>query len=363
MNAAYAPRPAPTRVRVAPDRIVVDAWPDTANSVTDDPYDTSAAMRASGTAMRQRISARPVTREQRTVVIEHPWSDAPQAPVAPEPDESGAHEFSQQLDSLIAMTSAHQRVVLPKAKPVPGTRVTRRMTAVAGLATRAGLGFLILMAIMSGISALTGHGPIPVQALSLPLQLADAGAGPIMTVDNALLTRIAPLTQLKRSDQYDNAAQWKAWGGSACSAAVLAEILTAYGVEKATIGRMINELGSDISQQWGLVSYNGFAKVTGKHGLRADIYVDQALSYAQMLYLTNTLHVPLIVNVRATSGYYHYLSGGHFLVMTGGDAQTIRLVDSSEYYIKSLPLATFMGMYRNRSVAIVPHDFKYTLPK
>jgi len=372
------PAQTPTRLAVAPGR-VVDAWPDDGFA---HPYDTtpSAAMRATGTAVRQAPTARPVTREQRRIVIKHPVIEHPSRDALPalrddalgaEPgtglraDESGAYDFSQQLDTLIAVTSVHQQVVLPKAKPAKGPRAVRRMGVMAAVATRAGLGFLILMGIMTGITALTGHPPIPVQALSLPLSLlgaSDAGANQHWTVDSTLLSRVQPLTQLKRADQYNNNAQFNAWGGSACSAAVLAEVLTAYGAQSATIGHMIDQLGGDISLQWGLVSYNGFAKVATKNGLRADMYVDHPLTYAQMLYLTNTLHVPVIVNVRATSGYYHYLSGGHFLVMTGGDAQTIRLVDSSEYYIKSLPINTFMGMYRNRSVAIVPKDFQYTLP-
>src|SRR5262249_33901266 len=153
------------------------------------------------------------------------------------------------------------------------------------VATRAGLGFLILMGIMTGITALTGHPPIPVQALSFPLTLMGAGDGSNQhwTVDNALLSRVQPLTQLKRADQYDNTGQFNAWGGSACSAAVLAEILTAYGAQGATIGHMIDQLGGDISLQWGLVSYNGFSKVATKNGLRADIYLDHPLTYAQML--------------------------------------------------------------------------------
>jgi hypothetical protein len=337
---------------------VVDAYPDAyPGGLTQDPYGETIAAQPSAkwqTMARQPATAAPVTREQRTVVIEHPWGEPFDA------DESGVREFSRELDALISMTTAQQRVVLPKAQPAD-KRAAKRFGVLATFGVRVGVAFLILLGIMSGITALTGHAPLP--NLALPaFGSTEAGAIAQFGVDFNLLTRIQPLTQLKRADQYDNTAQFNAWGGAACSAAVLAETLTAYGVPHATIGHMIDELGGNISQQWGLVSYNGFAQVAAKHGLRADMYVDHPLTYAQMLYLTNTLHVPLIVNVRATSGYYHYLDGGHFLVMTGGDAQTVRLVDSSEYYIKSLPYNTFMGMYRNRSVAIVPQDFHYTLP-
>jgi predicted double-glycine peptidase len=179
---------------------------------------------------------------------------------------------------------------------------------------------------------------------------------------SGVAAQVQAFTQGRRTDLYDSVDQFNQWWGSACSAAVLAEILTAYGVPNATIGRMIDELGPDISTQWGLTTYEGFNKVAQMHGFRADIYVDRHLTYHQMQYLTNTLGLPVIVNVRATSGYYHYLSGGHFLVMTGGDSRSIRLVDSSLYYIKSLPLSTFNWMFRQRTVVIVPANYHYDLP-
>jgi predicted double-glycine peptidase len=179
---------------------------------------------------------------------------------------------------------------------------------------------------------------------------------------SGVAAQVQAFTQGKRVDLYNSQAQFNQWWGSACSAAVLAEILTAYGVPNATIGRMIDELGPDISTRYGLLTYEGFNKVAQKHGFRADIYVNRHLTYHQMQYLTNTLGLPVIVNVRATTGYYHYLSGGHFLVMTGGNSKSIRLVDSSLYYIKSLPLSTFNWMFRQRTVVIVPADYHYDLP-
>jgi hypothetical protein len=90
--------------------------------------------------------------------------------------------------------------------------------------------------------------------------------------------------------------------------------------------------------------------------------VDKQLTYDQMRYLTNTLGIPVIVNVRISYGYYHFFSGGHFLVMTYGDDQGLRLVDSSEYYLKYLPIDVFRSMFTGRTAVIVPKDFQYTLP-
>ncbi|HEV2404023.1 MAG TPA: hypothetical protein VGR88_01140, partial [Ktedonobacterales bacterium] len=84
--------------------------------------------------------------------------------------------------------------------------------------------------------------------------------------------------------------------------------------------------------------------------------------YKQMLYITNTLGLPLIVNVRISYGYYHFFDGGHFLVMTGGDSQGLSIVDSSEYYIKYLPIDTFNSMFTGMTAVIVPQNYTYNIP-
>ena len=81
-----------------------------------------------------------------------------------------------------------------------------------------------------------------------------------------------------------------------------------------------------------------------------------------MLYITNTLHLPLIVNVRISYGFYHFFSGGHFLVMTAGDNQGIRLVDSSLYYVKYMPLSVFNSMFTGRTVLLLPKDYIVNIP-
>ncbi|HKT40377.1 MAG TPA: hypothetical protein VJR48_18545 [Ktedonobacterales bacterium] len=171
---------------------------------------------------------------------------------------------------------------------------------------------------------------------------------------------VQPLTQGKRVDQYDSVAQYNTYWGAACSAAVLAETLTAWGVQGATIGKMIDQLGSYISPNGGLLSYAGFQKVAALHDMRSDFR--ENLSYKQMLYITNTLHLPLIVNVRISYGFYHFFSGGHFLVMTAGDSQGLRLVDSSLYYVHYMPLSVFNSMFTGRTVLLVPTEYTYNLP-
>ena len=211
-----------------------------------------------------------------------------------------------------------------------------------------------------------------VVGVTLVISLTNVGepSQPLMQFFNAqaaganatsIADKVQPLTQGKRVDQYDSVAQYNEWWGAACSAAVLAEVLTAWGIPNATIGHMIDELGSNISPYGGLLSYKGFQQVAAKHGLRSEFR--ENLTYKQMLYITNTLHLPLIVNVRISYGFYHFFSGGHFMVMTAGDSQGVRLVDSSLYYVHYMPLSVFNSMFTGRTVLLVPSDYTYELPK
>lgn len=213
---------------------------------------------------------------------------------------------------------------------------------------------LALTALLLGVFHATGQMGEHAQ----PLMLAQAQAG--LAPGSAITALVRPETQLLRPDLYDNIGQFNEWGGAACSAAALSEVLTAYGVPHATIGNEIDELGSYISPNGGLLSRHGFVVVAAKHNLRAD--ESSSLSYNQLVYITEQLGMPVIVNVRISYGYYHFFDGGHFLTVVGGDAQGLRIVDSSEYYIHYLPKDVFYQMFTGYTAAIVPASYQYTLP-
>ncbi|HKW21542.1 MAG TPA: hypothetical protein VJO13_09220 [Ktedonobacterales bacterium] len=270
--------------------------------------------------------------------------------------------------TLTIIPATRQHVVLPAAKDQPSpSRMGRTATGVV----RSLLISLVLYYVLSSGLQVVGQPGLPLAPF--PWAASNGASGVIASVgsaqtafrfDGKMASRMQPMTQMKRVDLYDSRAQFSRWAGSACSAASLAEVLTAYGLPHMTIGRIIREMGADISPTWGLLTYNAFNKVVSKYGLRADVYLaNNPLSYKQMLYLTNTLGIPVLVNMRATTGYYHYLSGGHILVMTGGTSSRIHLTDSSLYYIKSLPIGTYNAMARPRNVVIVPKNFHYKLPR
>src|SRR5262249_6382411 len=145
-----------------------------------------------------------------------------------------------------------------------------------------------------------------------------------------IVAKVRPLTSLLVPRQYDSKAQFATYSGAACSPTSMAEVLTAWGVPSATIGHLIDALGPHLSPVKGLLDQGGFEVAAARYHYRADI--SWSLTYNQVLYLSNTLSIPVIVNVRRDHGYYRYLAGGHFLVVTGGDRRGVRIVDSSEYY-------------------------------
>jgi hypothetical protein len=172
--------------------------------------------------------------------------------------------------------------------------------------------------------------------------------------------RVLPETQMLRPDLYDSKAQFKAWDNAACSAASASEVLTAWGVHGATIGKLIDAMGPDISLNGGLLRITGYQRGVSKFSYRAEI--SSHLTYNQMVYITHTLGLPVIVNVRISYGYFHFFSGGHFLVVTNGDSQGVSIVDSSEYYIKYLPRDVLYSMFTGVTVVIVPNGYSYNVP-
>lgn len=202
--------------------------------------------------------------------------------------------------------------------------------------------------------SLTGAGE-PSQPLMNRFQ-ANVGS----TRVDPVTARVKPLTQMRRVDQYDSRAQFDLWGGAACSAAVTAELFTAWGVPNITIGRMIREMGPYISPNGGLLDYEGYRRVARLHGFTTEFRED--LTYEQILYIANTLGLPLVVNIRISYGYYRFFAGGHFVVVTAGDSRGLRIVDSSLYYITYLPKDVFYSMFTGRTMLFVPQGYQYSVP-
>jgi hypothetical protein len=280
-----------------------------------------------------------------------------------------ASELSPEQSRVLAQIerASEARIPVPvavpavaSAHPAPRTRLHRPHLDTRALARSAKSPWsltrtlLALIAVTAAIWTSLAAAGEPSQ----PLMSWQPGSG---THDARAITRLVqPETQGTRPDLYDSTDQFNAWWDAACSAAVMSEVLTAWGKQGATIGRMIDVMQPDISLYGGLLTPHGFQRGAQAFGYRADISWN--LTYKQLLYITNNLGLPVIVNVRISYGYYHFFAGGHFLVMTGGDDQGLTIVDSSEYYIHYLPLDTFASMFTGMTAIVVPQDYTYHVP-
>lgn len=315
---------------------------------------------------RQRSAARPLAQAQARLPNSGPNSGpnpralalpTPPRPVAHPPTYPEAHRDEPHLipglsaQASLPALAAHRHMKLPP-RPRVNTRAIVERARSPWSMTRTLLAVLaISCALWLSLSA-AGEPSQPLMAIF------QTRAGSFDT--RAITSLVQPETQGTRPDLYDSNAQFNDWWDAACSAAVLSEVLTAWGAPHATIGKLIDVMQPDISLNGGLLTPHGFQRGAESFGYRADI--DWHLSYKQLLYITNVLGLPVIINVRISYGYYHFFSGGHFLVMTGGDAQGLKIVDSSEYYIHYLPLDTFNSMFTGMTAVIVPKDYQYSVP-
>jgi hypothetical protein len=212
----------------------------------------------------------------------------------------------------------------------------------------------VLMMLVALFATIGGMGE-PSQDLMATAFAAQAGSEP-----TSIAGRVQPETQLLCPKCYNNNAQFQAWGNADCSAAAASEVLTAWGAHGASIGKVIDTMGPDISLDGGLLRTTGFQRGVAPFGYQANI--SDHLTYNQLVYITHTLGLPIIVNVRISYGYFHFFDGGHFLVMTDGDSQGLKIVDSSEYYITYLPRNVFYSMFTGITIVIVPKGYFYSIP-
>lgn len=331
--------------RLSPRRRNVSEWesypvPDDPRRLAGTTWEEWDDADDSGSRTRERNAARPLhprttahtaiaTPAERGLVSAH--SNARSAPTA-------ARLTAYQTPGVLGRTPAYTRAVLKKARsPWAMTRTALALCAMA-------------LALIISLTSAGDPGFTP------PTFNSSAGTHNAIEV----AAQVKPIIQLLQCNEYDSYAQCQSYGNAACSAAAMTEIFNAWGVPEMSIGRVIDELGNDISPNGGLLTHDGFERVAAKHGFRADEHT--GLTYNQMLYITNTLGIPLIVDVRISYGYYRFLAGGHFLVMTGGDKNGVNIVDSSTYYIHYLPKDIFYSMFTDRTTLLVPQGFQYTLP-
>ena len=181
-----------------------------------------------------------------------------------------------------------------------------------------------------------GH---PLLVLSAPIQVRSGVVSPIHGI-----------TRINQFDwrQYRSPQEYATWAGSTCSAASMAVVMNAYGhAYRITDVLAVESRIGAISPQFGLMAEAGIARTVAYFGFQAQS--GYGLSLAQIIALANR-GTPVIVGF-AHSGMF---AGGHLLVVAGGNASTVSVVDSSPYNLTILSRGYFLQLWSGFSAVVTP---------
>jgi len=217
----------------------------------------------------------------------------------------------------------------------------------------------VLFAVLAATLAIAGGG-----MLNSLLFNASSGSKTVASLAASaahIAENVQPIIQANVDAGYDSRQQHDAWWDSACSAASFTEIMHAWGQKDVTIGHVIDEMSAHnppyITPWGGLMTSDAWPFIAHLHHFNADVQFHQ-VSYDELVHVTMQQGLPVIVGVRDYTGrYYPALSGGHFLVVVGGDQAGLRIVDSSLYRISYLPRDEFTYLWdegRDLTVLLTP---------
>jgi hypothetical protein len=157
---------------------------------------------------------------------------------------------------------------------------------------------------------------------------------------------LARLSQLDES-QYSSQSEYHIWAYSACSAAAMTAVFNAYGHHyRITDVLKVEASIGEITPQLGLLEHVGIEHTAARFGFRTTWGNNWTL--AQVKSNANAGH-PVIVGW-PPSRY----DGGHIVVVTGGDANTVTIADSSLWNRHVLTNAQFMQWWAGFAAVVTP---------
>ncbi len=202
------------------------------------------------------------------------------------------------------------------------------------------MGILLLRTIAPNASlAAIVFGQQPAQSSSSG---SDNSPSPLYHASQALL-RIGQLDPA----QYVSQQQYTVWAYSACSTAAMTEVIDAYGHQYhiADILKIEAQIG-EITPQLGLVEDQGVARTVSYFGFKTSWGYN--LSLNQIISTANSGR-PVIVSW-PPSRY----SGGHLVVVVGGNGSSVDIADSSVYDRHAISRAQFMQWWGGFSAVVTP---------
>lgn len=158
------------------------------------------------------------------------------------------------------------------------------------------------------------------------------------------------LVRLSQLDpaQYVSQQQYDVWAYSACSTAAMTEVINSYGYHYriADILKIEAQIG-EITPQSGLLEDQGIARTVAHFGFKTSW--GYSLSLSQIISIANSGR-PVIVGW-PPSRY----TGGHLVVVVGGNSSTVYIADSSLYNRHALSYAQFNQWWGGFSAVVTPN--------
>jgi predicted double-glycine peptidase len=175
-----------------------------------------------------------------------------------------------------------------------------------------------------------------------------ASIPPVISADPAPSSGLASaLSSIRGFDQtnpaeYDSPGQARTWGYSTCSSAALTAILRANG-SPARISDVLRAMDGGITPQQGLVSRPALVAAAQRFGLQAS---DDVTSY-QAIQQALAQGQPVMLDVTNKR-----FPEGHWLTVTGADANGVTVADSSRYNLTSIPRGELLATWSGRGIRV-----------
>lgn len=157
---------------------------------------------------------------------------------------------------------------------------------------------------------------------------------------------LARISQLDHA-QYASDAEFNTWAYSACSTAAMTVVFNAYGnhYRITDVLKVESELG-EITPQLGLTENIGVARTAERFGFTTNW--GDSWNLDQVLASANAGH-PVIVGWPPS-----LYTGGHIVVVTGGDANQVYLADSSLWNYQKLSRSQFLKWWGGFAAVVTP---------
>ncbi len=147
--------------------------------------------------------------------------------------------------------------------------------------------------------------------------------------------------------QYNSQQDYNTWAYSTCSAASMTEVMNAYGHTYRIADILKVEAGiHEITPDLGLLEPVGIDRTVAQFGFKT--YWLNKPSLDDVLKVANQGH-PVIVGFPPDRW-----SGGHILIVRGGDSKYVYLADSSRLNMQAMLHATFMKYWAGFAVIVMP---------